>query len=220
MISLPTVSAVLASFYPYYTHDSSSPGILPEVVNAILSTAELSGHNLLLPAKRTILYLEQGKIDFDLVSPSWLNEKHRNDKRFIYSSPILSVDEYVITSTPNNKPIKLDGKKVGTVRGYYYHDDHNFTRVDFSSEKQLIQALARGRVSVAIIGDLPAQHWSEQLNTPIFFNTIHSQGQMHIRLLAKHKPLMPKINHAIETLHKQGQFKAITARYTALASKK
>ncbi|BBN82855.1 hypothetical protein PA25_28400 [Pseudoalteromonas sp. A25] len=201
------------NYFPYYTHDPKKPGILPEVVRAILNEAQIEGKNLLLPAKRTNLYLEQGKIDFDLISPSWLNEQQRNDTRFVYSEPILSVNEYIVATQRLAKPISLTGKEVGTVRGYYYHDDAHFTRIDFNSEKELLQALSRGRIEQAIMGDLPATYWSEKLNVPLFLNTLHSQGYMHIRLQAKLYALLPSINSAIKTLQSQNQFKKITQHY-------
>ncbi|OHU86316.1 MULTISPECIES: substrate-binding periplasmic protein [Pseudoalteromonas] len=201
------------SYYPYYTHDPEQPGILPEVVTAILDTANIEGTNLLLPAKRTVLYLETGKIDFDLISPSWLNDQQRNDPRFIYSDAILSVDEYIVSTKKLSFEPKLKGAEVGTVRGYYYHDDIHFERIDFNSEKELLQALAKGRIDLAIIGDLPAIYWAKELNIPVYLNSVHSQGEMHMRLQAKHKKLLPVINQAIKTLHQQAFFKTITQRY-------
>ncbi|NOU52729.1 transporter substrate-binding domain-containing protein [Pseudoalteromonas sp. JBTF-M23] len=201
------------NYYPYYTHDPKHPGILPEIVSTILTKASITGENLLLPAKRTVLYLEQGKIDFDLISPSWLNEQQRKDTRFVYSDAILSVDEYLVSTHQFDKPITLNSKEVGTVRGYYYHDDSDFKRIDFNSEKELLQALHRGRIELAIIGDLPAIYWSQKLGVPIFFNTLHSQGNMHMRMQAKHRALLTRINKAINELHQQGQFQKIIQHY-------
>ncbi|OHU96145.1 substrate-binding periplasmic protein [Pseudoalteromonas byunsanensis] len=201
------------NYYPYYTHDPQHPGILPEVVTAILNTANIEGTNLLLPAKRTVLYLETGKIDFDLISPSWLNKQQRDDPRFIFSDAILSVDEYIVSTKKLASVPQLKGAEIGTVRGYYYHDDDHYERVDFNSEKELLQALARGRVELAIIGDLPAIYWAKELDIPIYLNSLHSQGEMHMRLQAKHEKLLPIINQAIETLHQQAFFKNITQRY-------
>lgn len=56
------------SFYPYFTHSEDAPGILPEMVEAILVKANIKGENLLLPAKRTNFYLEKQQIDFDIIS--------------------------------------------------------------------------------------------------------------------------------------------------------
>ncbi|MEI5640486.1 MULTISPECIES: substrate-binding periplasmic protein [unclassified Pseudoalteromonas] len=201
------------SFQPYYTHQQQAPGILVEIVQAILVTTKIDGENLLLPAKRTNYYLENKLIDFDIISLDWLNEKQRKDARFIYSDPLLEVNEYVVTRTPTRPLSSLYGLEVGTVRGYYYHDDEQFKRVDFASEKELLQALHRGRVEQIIIGDLPALYWAKKLNIRFSFNYKHSQGKLRLRLLAKHQNLLANINQAIAQLQASGLIASIEQRY-------
>ena len=80
------------------------------------------------------LALEKGEIDFDIISPSWLSEEEQS--KVIFSKPFLKVTEYIVTLDQLNSPATIDstllpkqqvksyqGKVVGTVRGYYYHDD-------------------------------------------------------------------------------------------------
>ncbi|WP_440055012.1 substrate-binding periplasmic protein [Pseudoalteromonas sp. T1lg65] len=201
------------SYYPYFTHTPDAPGILPESVSAILEHAEFSGENLLLPAKRTNYYLENQLIDFDLISPQWLNQKQRQDPRFIYSDPIMVIKEFIVGRAIAEPLGSVHGLQVGTVRGYYYHDDEHFERIDFASEKELLQALKMRRVDWIIIGDLPALYWSEQLGISFHFNQLHSEGALHFRLLAKHKPLLPQINSAIKALRADNHFKQIEQRY-------
>ncbi|NUZ10763.1 transporter substrate-binding domain-containing protein [Pseudoalteromonas sp. McH1-7] len=203
------------SFYPYFTHNPEKPGIFPETVEAILSHAEIRGENLLLPAKRTNAYLEQQQIDFDIISPDWLNDEQKKDPRYIYSEPILSIREYIVTRPSHPPALTLTGKKVGTVRGYYYHDDNQFHRVDFASERELLLALKLKRIDYIIIGDLPAQYWSEQLGVAFIFNQLHSEGMLAFRLLAKHKKLLKPLNQAIAALKQAGEFERIERQYTS-----
>ncbi|MEJ6474389.1 substrate-binding periplasmic protein [Pseudoalteromonas piscicida] len=203
------------SFYPYFTHREDAPGILPDLVEAILSRAEIQGENLLLPAKRTNFYLEKQQIDFDIISPDWLKAAQKQDKKFVYSEPILAIREYIVTR-PSQPPItSLSGAEVGTVRGYYYHDDNHFDRIDFASEKELLKALHIKRIDYIIIGDLPALHWSEKLGIPFSFKQIHSEGMLTLRLLSKHENLLNKINGAISDLKETGEIEKIEQRYIA-----
>ncbi|KNC68841.1 substrate-binding periplasmic protein [Pseudoalteromonas ardens] len=201
------------TFYPYFTNDSQHPGILPELVSRILTQSALEGENIVLPTKRTNRYLASGKIDFDLISPAWLKASQLTDPQFVFSDPMLTIREYVVTRVATTPINSLAGRMVGTVRGYYYHDDNEFVRVDFESERALIQALNKGRIDIAIIGDLPAQYWSAQDNVALHFNQLHSHGALHIRLRAEHAHLLPILNKAIQTLRDAGQITRIETDY-------
>lgn len=201
------------NYYPYYTHDADKPGILPEIVKAILTTANIQGENLELPAKRTIQYLNSEQIDFDILSPSWLTDEEKRNPKFVFSAPIMDIKEFVVTQQKTPKGPLLRGQHVGTVRGYYYHDDMLFERLDFSSERELLQALKMGRVDRIIIGDLPARYWGEKLGIDFELNAEHSSGSLHLRLLAKHHALLPKLNAAIQVLRDSGRVAEIEQSY-------
>ncbi|MFP5303752.1 transporter substrate-binding domain-containing protein, partial [Cobetia sp. SIMBA_158] len=83
----------------------------------------------------------------------------RNNTKYVFSDPLITVTEMLVTLPENTKKWQhvsnIEGKNVGTVLGYYYHNADTFKRVDFPSEKELIEALVRKRVDVAIIGDSP-----------------------------------------------------------------
>lgn len=200
--------------YPYFTNDPNTPGILAEIIVDVLSQANIKGINVEQPAKRTVQYIESGLIDFDTISPSWLSESEKNDKRFVFSEPLIAVDEYVVTR-PDFQSVQplLSGQLVGTVRGYYYHDDEHFERADFASERELLLALKMGRIDRIIIGELPALYWSKHLDVDISLNSLHSSGLLHIRLLAKHAELLPLLNKAIAQLRESGRLKEIEQRY-------
>ncbi|MFC3033555.1 transporter substrate-binding domain-containing protein [Pseudoalteromonas fenneropenaei] len=209
------------NYFPYYTHDPVHPGIFPDSISAILAAAALKGENLVLPAKRTVYYLESGQLDFDVLSPDWLSETQRQNKLFVFSEPFLAINEYVVTRPDfnrNHQPL-LAGQVVGTVRGYYYHDDAEFERQDFNSERELMQALHIGRVDRIIIGDLPALYWSQELGIPFQYSALHSKGELHIRLLAKHQNLLPQLNTAIKELKASGTFIAIEKQYVSSLEK-
>lgn len=208
-----------SNWFPYYAKNTDRPGIIGELIPLILQQSDIKGYEIILPPVRTVLALENNLLDFDVVSPSWI--KDSNDSNlFVYSLPLIRVKEHVIylpsthSETPSHQVIM--NKKVGTVRGYYYHDDSDYERVDFSSEKELVIALSANRVKYAIVGDLPALYWSERLKLPIALGPIHSDGELHIRLRKEKSYLLDDINKTIDALHQQGVIKKVINKYETI----
>lgn len=201
---------------PYFMEDPRKPGILGELVPQILVKAGVKGQQVMLPAARMVVALEKGDIDFDIISPSWFSHREFTSK-YVLSEPLVPIAEYIVqlaaTTSKITKMEDIAGRRIGTVRGYYYHNDNDFDRVDFSSEKQLIQALKSNRISYAIIGDLPAKYWSNQLGVAINLSVLHSQGYLHIRLRNEHAPLLNQLNKAIFSLKEAKIVNDVTQKY-------
>ncbi|MEZ9234172.1 substrate-binding periplasmic protein [Shewanella sp. 10N.286.52.A9] len=207
-----------SSWVPYYiTEDANNSGILGELVPQILATASIDIERHDFPPQRTNQALEKGLLDFDFVSPSWFADGDMGGQ-FVQSEPVLHIQENIITLKENQETwsniAKIKGQPIGTVFGYLYHDDDIFTRVDFSSEKQLIKALHKNRVNAAISGDLPALYWAKKLNLPIALAAIHSKGVLVMRLRKEHQALMPQINAAILELKNDGTIQDLIDKYT------
>lgn len=206
------------SWYPYFIGDQAeAPGMITELIPMILSMAEIKGEILALPPKRTNNALETGQLDFDIVSPSWF-EKQDLGPLFVKSAPIMQITEYVVTLPENVSKYKdisqIKGQEIGTVRGYLYHDDKDFTRADFTSEQELIKALDKHRVNAVIAGNYPALYWSTQLRIPVALAAVHSDGDLVFRLRKEHADLLPAINQAIATLKANGKIDEIIKKYT------
>jgi polar amino acid transport system substrate-binding protein len=206
------------SWYPYYIAKSPErPGILGELIPKILSLAEISSQVHHLPPKRTNQALDSGLLDFDVVSPSWFESGNVGDN-FMLSAPIMTIVEYIVV-LDKNKPLwnvadDIKGRNIGTVMGYAYHDDNDYTRVDFKSERELIMALHKERVEAIISGELTALFWANELKLPIRFALEHSSGDLMIRLRKNHNSLLPSINSAIQTLKKNGEIQRVIDKYT------
>ena len=204
------------NWVPYFMDHEEHPGILGEVVPQILLEAGIAGEQVSLPAARMVAAIEKGEIDFDLISPSWISAAQFSHK-FILSDPVVPIKEYIVqlASTDNviSSAEKILGKEIGTVRGYYYHNDDEFSRHDFSSEKELIQALKSNRIKYAIIGDLPAKYWSKKLDVQIRLSALHSEGHLHIRLRNEHAPLINQFNKAIFKLNESKIIDKISKKY-------
>lgn len=206
------------SWYPYaIVQNPQAPGILSEFIPKMLALANIKAKTHSFPPKRTNQALETGLLDFDVISPSWFKDGKIGDN-FVQSMPIMPIIENVIVLEANAPKWQalsaIKGKPIGTVRGYLYQDDADFTRVDFKSERELILALHKGRIEAAISGDYPALYWAKELKLPISLAAVHSSGDLVIRLNRKHITLLPSINAAIETLITSGELQIIIDKYT------
>ncbi|WP_448568075.1 substrate-binding periplasmic protein [Thalassotalea ganghwensis] len=205
------------AWIPYYIPNQDQPGIIPEITNLILHKAQIEAESVILPPKRTNFSLEKGLIDFDFLNPQWLPDGI-DQSGFVFSMPILPIKEYFVSLKTSDKEtfeLSKDNPKlrIGTVSGYYYHDEALFERDDFPSEKAIVQALASGRIEHAILGDLPALYWAEKLGVSLEFDQLHSDGFLHIRLRSEHKDLLPQFNNAIIELKQNSAFQRIIERY-------
>ena len=210
-----------SNWVPYYLPDSpENPGILGELVPLLLAHANIKIEKHNFPPRRTNYALDNGWLDFDFVSPSWFPNDDLGEL-FVQSSAIIAIEEHIITLASNAKNWQssdsLTGQEIGTVGGYLYHNDTEFTRVDFTSEKELIKALYKDRVKAAISGDLPALYWAKQLNCPVTFAALHSKGHLVMRLRKEHAALLPNINAAIAELQSNGTIDRIIDKYTQQA---
>lgn len=207
-----------SSWVPYYIPGQpDSPGILGELIPQILTLANIKNEKHNYPPKRTNQALDNGDLDFDIISPSWLPHGEMGPK-FVRSTSMFTIKENIITLPSKAQQwadiAYIKGKRIGTVRGYLYHDDKEFIRVDFLSERELVRALHKGRIEAAISGDLPALYWSKEHGLPITLASVHSEGELVIRLRKEHAALLPKINDAISTLKTNGTIDALINKYT------
>lgn len=208
-----------SNWVPYYTNIKDTPGILVELIPLILAEANIEGRAISLPPQRTVFALRKGLIDFDMISPDWLGDPEYK-KKYVFTDSLIPITEH-FAFLPTTKSItKADlssNQEIGTVRGYYYHDENDFNRIDFGSEKELVIALKARRVKYIIIGDLPGLYWSSSLNLPITLGQIHSDGFLHIRLRKPFAHLIPSLNNAISKLKKNGAIEKLVNKYQAFA---
>lgn len=206
------------SWFPYYIYQHPKKGIIPEVITLIFELASINGQETFLPPARTNLALINGEIDIDFINPDWLPEREKSDQ-FLFSDAILPIKESYIalSSSDMNQLDKLlqqsANVEIGTVRGYYYHNDEFFKRHDFSSEKNILLALQRQRINYAICDNITAKYWAKELDVSIVFGEVHSDGYLHMRIRKEYAYLLPRINEAIAFLKQQQSIEKIIANY-------
>jgi len=199
-----------------YLGDDTRPGAFAEIMELILKRSEISYKFFYYPPKRASKEFEQGELDIDFMSPSWFKDKNMGEE-FVHSDKIFELTEYVVTLQKNAKkyqdPKQIYGKRIGTVAGYSYHDDDKFTRVDFSSESALVKGLKKGRFEAVILEELTAKHWAKEHNANIALASVHTHGDIVLRLRAQLKHLLPTLNAAIAALEREGEIDKILKDY-------
>jgi hypothetical protein len=205
--------AASESWYPYYIPDEDKPGILGELIPLILDKANIHGIELRFPPKRTIYAMENGLLDFDVVSPVWFPGGDAGEQ-FVFSHKLFGIEEYYASLDGTQLGPMVYKEEVGTILGYYYFDDNTFTRIDFASEKELVLALKKNRVERILIGDLPAKYWANKLNVSIRLDQLHTKGELTIRLNKTKIHLLPLLNNAIIELQRAGKIEEIVRKYS------
>lgn len=203
---------------PYMTPSTApeKPGIVVELTRMILDRAGIGAREVPLPERRAINAYKEGDIDMEWASPAWFpgNEFPETD---VASVPVMSVREVLMFPSGEQGrwllPQLIQGKTVGTIEGYTYHDSNRFRRFDVRNEVALVRMVNAGRLDVAIIGELPGRYWANKLKADVSFGPAHSEGALVIRLQGRHKRLMPRINDAILALQSEGQVNRIVAKY-------
>ncbi|WP_303473080.1 ABC transporter substrate-binding protein [Aliiglaciecola sp. 3_MG-2023] len=202
-----------------YSRDDKNPGIFAELIDVILNKANFSYKFFYYPPKRAIQEFEKDQLDIDFMSLSWFKNGDLGDD-YVQTIGIFELTEYNVTLPKNAKkystPHSIYGNQVGTIRGYSYFNDDMFTRVDFSSENVLIKGLSKGRFEVAILEGLTAQHWANHYNLEITLASIHSRGDIVLRVRREFDHLIPELNTAIRKIKKEGEIEKIFQRYNVL----
>jgi polar amino acid transport system substrate-binding protein len=191
-------------------------GIFEEVTLLIQELTGIEFEAVHFPPKRAEKALLDGLVDFDFVCLEWLKEG-RSSAQFVYSNPIFNVSEYVVTLPENAAAVPdrsaIYNKPVGTIAGYFYVDDDQFSRMDFLNEELLLLGLKHQRFTSIIIEKETAKYWAKLLDIEISFAAAHTLGSIIIRLRDDKREWLPIINQAIETIKESGQLASLLEKH-------
>jgi polar amino acid transport system substrate-binding protein len=169
-----------------------NPGIMAEITEALQRYSNLEFIPVKLPQKRAKVALREGSVDFDFICLEWLVNGVVSSE-YVTSEPLYELTESFITLKKNGSSFPTRNsfaqKRVGTIAGYYYFDDHTFTRTDFLNENQLMSGLKHERFEVIILEQETAKHWAEINDVNIHFAALHSKGYFLMRFRKKHQSL-------------------------------
>lgn len=186
--------------------------IFTELSKALGADSGIQFKTLHFPQKRAAKALKEGIVDFDFVCLEWFPNNDPGPG-FIITEPLFEITQHLVT-LHKNMPLfptreSMFNKRVGTIAGYFYFDDKNFTRTDFLNENQLVSGLKNDRFKVIILEKETAKYWAKLNDTEIGFAALHTKGNLVIRLRKEKSALIPQLNQAIKTIKTSGKLKAI-----------
>lgn len=201
---------------PYFTQDKEHPGIIVEIIEKVLSEANIPLTPIRTSKHATPEALGKGEVDIDVISPSWFKNNQIPDK-FIISARIIPIAEYIVFRPENahNWPDRksLHDKHIGVVRDYRYHDEKDYIHDEYKSEKELLLALKNKKTDVGIVGELPLYYWRNKLGLTIEKGPLHSRGYLHIRIEKDNIEYLKLINKAIVVMRQSGEIYRIFEAY-------
>lgn len=196
--------------------ETGRKGVLEELSDLLQKYSDIEFVPVFFPTKRAEKALVDGLVDFDFICVEWLKNGDYGDN-YVISEPFFEVIESFATLPKNAHLISTSksayNQSVGTIGGYFYHDDDRFTRIDFLNENQLTLGLKRERFKSIIIEKETAKYWAKVHDMEIAFPAIHSKGRLLIRLRNENKHFLPKINQAITKMKESGQLRAILNKH-------
>jgi hypothetical protein len=205
---------------PYFTQEKEHPGIIVEIIEKVLSEANIPIKPIQPLKHATPNAIEEGEVDVDIISPSWFKNNQIPDE-FIISARIIPIAEYIVYRPedahkwPNREA--LQDRHVGVVRDYKYHDEKSYIRDEYASERDLLLALKNKKTNVGIVGELPLYYWANSLSINLERGPLHSRGYLHIRIKKGHIEYLKLINKAIVTMQQSGEIDRIFESYHSLS---
>lgn len=198
---------------PFHTGaETGRKGLLIDLANALQAETGIQFTAVHFPPKRAEKALLDGIVDFDFVCLEWLKENKPGEK-FVATDPFFEITEHLVTLKQNKDlfPTResMFGKRVGTIAGYFYFDDNEFIRTDFSNENSVMLGLKNDRFKVAILERETAKYWASRNEVNIAFSALHTSGKLVMRLRIEHAQLLPLLNQSIKTLKDSGVLQVI-----------
>lgn len=216
-----------AQWHPYSYQDASgqAQGIAVDIVRKVMEQNGQQVDFVFYPANRLNLLLDEGRLDLNYAdSPLW-NSADAGE-RFVYSQPYLHVREYLyfMKDHPARQvPLdKLQGLRVGVVRGYTYPSlvaalkDDRLVKVETSREPALLDLLMLGRVdAIAVVDDVFADMLTDRHVDPGRFarGAKLSDAPLVMKLQRQHADRLPGLNAALKTLIRSGEVERIRRSY-------
>ena len=203
---------------PYFTQNEKHPGLFVEILESVLKEAKIPAIPVRTLSHTSPIAIDAGEVDVDIISPSWF-KNNKIPSEYIISARIMPIVEYLVFRPEDEgkwpNKTSIINQSVGVVENYLYHDEKSYTRQDFESEKALLLGLRDRKIDVAIVGELPFNHWTSKLDINVKIGPLHSRGYLHIRISKGYLNHLKSINRAIVALQESGEISRIFETYNA-----
>jgi len=209
--------------YAIIEDDKLVGGIIKDLMDALTVELSIKVVYKSIPRMRTTDFLLAGDIDVMPISnPMWMKKSHQ----FLWSIPLFEELNLFVVSKGDSFEIKefsdLDGKKLGTIRGYSYPElttkfnRNEIFRLDVENLEQNFKKLRVGRIDALIDSDILIRHYLSQYSGNNKFvlaskvastHFVQSAFSPHISIDIEH------INNAFRKMKSKGIIKRIMLKY-------
>ena len=212
------------SFPPYFFEEGDSrTGTIRDIFSAIAQETGDTFKFIRVPFKRALHQFETGKIQIEPMT----NPAYRGSSSVpgIYSIPFTVTEEIILFNKkhyfPVNSPEDLVGKRLGTVKGYYYPgytpylEDGRINAYPSDNENMLVKLLVLDRLPQVLINkDFALYAIKEQnLNEQLTVGQPYHVMEVMIRFHPNKKEAVPRFNKAIQRLIENGTIQHIYDNY-------
>ena len=218
--------ALLKSGLPPYifTQQERKSGIYVDILKEI---EKITGDKFILryyPIKRSIKAFSAGNIDIEPgINPAWRKEWQSES---LYSAPFMMYTD--IVAFRRNEYFKVSnvqdlvGKKIATVKGYYYPgfqeglNSKKITRYNLTHEFQLLQFLSlkqRG-ADAGFINKNVLLYYMKTKNVKFDMGDVIGNVPIMFRFHKNKAKALPRFNKALKHLIENGKINEIVKRYS------
>ena len=205
-------------------HGRPVGGLAFELMEAVARAADAQPEYLMLPPKRTQDALHAGEADLMcMMSPKWVAQPlpaHRIGPPMAVLEDVLAV----VAGADDGKPLDLatqHGLRVGTVLGYYYQelgplfDRGQLTRDDAATQQGVLEKLARGRTSAAVVDRLVLVQYNRGRppDETLHARQLVSQTVTHCLLGGKTRLPAQRLQRALRAVVDRGDLARLMQRY-------
>jgi len=184
--------------------ESSGSGLSHSLINSAFSRVGIEVDSIVVPYARAVVMAKKGIVDgvFNLIK-----EKSTQDQFIFGKQALFSATASFYQN--NHSPLNVRSKwklpqntKVGIIDGYEYGDElsdlPNIRLIKLSNHNQLINLLLLNRIDTAIMYDLVAEQYIEQMrvSSEISSTFINHTGQVYLAFSKKN----PEAKHLAELL--------------------
>lgn len=218
-------------WYPFFYMNSGQPdGIAVKVISEVMKRSHHTIEFKHIPNRRMRLLLEHGDIDTGLLdAPLWQTEKERAES--IFSSPILTIPEYVYVLKSNSFYVErqedLLGKKVAINAGYlypsfeYYFKTKKIIKIENPKAENLPAMVGIHRADAFFMDTYLFGYLSRQgLVRARDFQPVYkiSQAQVAFKFHKSFAPYLNEFNQILEDLKNEGFLESVVQDYTRQAA--
>jgi len=223
-----TITAVANPWPPFIDPQNQEEGLSMAIIRAAYKKSGFKVKLIYMPWSRAEIWVKSGK--FDILPDTWLSEKRK--AYLLYSNPYATNRIKFIKKKGDKFKFhglnSLEGKKIGTIRGYQYDNEfmnsNLFVREETSSFIQNIRKLIHRRLDLVIADEIVAKvyitkKYPSLLNYIDFTEKALAEKKLYVTCGKKNKnskTIIESFNNGLKFIKENGTYGKIMGKYQIL----